>query len=362
MYQFTTETIINSNKDSNGVLAKFSGANGVFSVSRVGNFKAVEVLDCYKNPYVAPVKAKVTKTITVNANSAKVYRLYIELNRVGSNTADFAKHLSRNGMEKFYEVTGVTGASALASAFVAAIKKENVFKDNIYIVPSNTNAELVLEVTDEYNRFVKVEIQEVVNTSLTGYDSFTVLENVLSGATVVVGTEGFGTIKQITKNLRLPTLANTNWTSINQEERPIPGGEYTQYSIRIKTNRPELGGNNAVGQEIKSVTSHIFYVLGTLRDAFETALGNAGIKILAGKPGAGALKLTYTDSTIAVRDNTTPTLTGAVGTVTYTSATAGVATVVGATGVVTGVSAGTSVITATDAAGNTGTFTVTVIV
>lgn len=358
MYQFTTETIINSNKDSNGVLAKFSGANGVFSVSRVGNYKAVEVLDCYKNPYAAPVKAKVTKTIAVNANPAKVYRLYVELNRVGSNTADFAKYLSRNGMEKFYEVTGVTGASALATAFVAAIKKENVFKDNIYIVPSNTNAELVLEVTDEYNRFVKVEIQEVVNTSLTGYDSFTVLENVLSGATVVEGTEGFGTIKQITKNLRLPTLANT---SINQEERPIPGGEYTQYSIRIKTNRPELGGNNAVGQEIKSVTSHIFYVLGTLVSAFETALGNAGITILAGKPGAGALKLTYDDAIIVVGDKTTPTLTGAVGAVTYTSATAGVATVVGATGVVTGVSAGTSVITATDAAGNTGTFTVTVI-
>lgn len=57
MYQFTTETIINSNLDSNGPTPKYYNTNDIFKVTRVGNFKASEVVS-FKNPYVAPVKKK----------------------------------------------------------------------------------------------------------------------------------------------------------------------------------------------------------------------------------------------------------------------------------------------------------------
>ena len=39
MYQFTTTTIINSNLDSNGVTAKYSGDAAKFVVTRVNTFK-----------------------------------------------------------------------------------------------------------------------------------------------------------------------------------------------------------------------------------------------------------------------------------------------------------------------------------
>ena len=361
MYQFTKETIINSNLDSNGISTRFSASNGVFNVLRSGNFKAVEVLSCYKNGYVAPEKEKLVKTIALSPTATKVYRLYVKLNRINSYTSDFSNDMSYNALEKYYEVTGVANAADLVAAFETIINKENRIKDNPYFTVSKNSAELTLEVVDEYTHFVKVEIQEIITTSLTGYDSFTVVENVLGGGTLTPGKEGFGTIKQITKNLRLPTLANTNWLALNQEEKPVAGGQYTQYSIKIMTNRGDMGGVSAMGQNVESITTHIFYVLSTLVSDWETALATAGITITAAKPGAGAFTLVYKDSTIVVGDTSTPTVTGAKGAVTFVSATVGTATVVSTTGVATGVAAGTTVITATDAAGSTATFTLKVI-
>lgn len=361
MYQFTTETIINSNLDSNGVLAKFSGANGTLSISRVGNFKAAEVISCFKNAYVAPVKEKIVKTVTTVPTATKVYRLSIKLKRQDSYTSDYANDMSYNALQKYYEVTGVSTAAALVTAFVAAINKEARLRDAFYVTPTDGgSASLTLEVVDEYTHFIAATIEEVTYASLTGYDSFTTLEDLFATGSVTVGKEGFGTVKQISKNLRLPTLANTNWTAINQEEKPVAGGQYTQYSIRIKTARGAMG-MNVVGQSVDSITDHIFYVLSTLVSSFETALTNAGITIVAAKPGAGAFNLTYADSTIVVGDTASPTLVGANGAVTYVSATTATATVDANTGVLTGVAAGTSVITATDAAGSTDTFTITVI-
>lgn len=294
MYQFTKETIINSNLDSNGVSTKFfaDDANNVFSVLRSGNFPAARVTSAVKIPYVAAVKETLTKTIvTANSDATKVYRLYIKLKRVGSFTSDYANAMTRNFLEKFYEVAGVSGgtASTLVASLETAINKENTFKDNVYFTVSKSGAAITLTAIDEYTHFEKVEIQEVKasSASLTGYDSFTVLENVLTiaGGTYTIGTEGFGTVKQITKNLRLPTLANTGWLAIGQDERPVPGGEYTCYILKLKTVDTEQGGVSTIGQELTSITTHKFYVLGTLVTAWELAMTEAGLQIALAADG-----------------------------------------------------------------------------
>ena len=292
MYQFTKETIINSNLDSNGVSTKFfaDDANNVFSVLRSGNFPAARVTSAIKIPYVAPVKEALTKTVTTaNSNTAKIYRLYVKLKRIGSFTSDYANAMTRNFLEKFYEVAGVSGGTAttLVASLETAINKENNFKDNVYFTVSKTGAAITLTAIDEYTHFEKVEIHEVLasSASLTGYDSFTVLEDVLATGSLTVGTEGFGTVKQITKNLRLPTLANTNWLAIGQDERPVPGGQYTAYVLKLKTVDAEQGGVSTIGQELTSVTTHKFYVLSTLVSAWETALTEAGIQVTLAADG-----------------------------------------------------------------------------
>lgn len=352
MYQFTKETIINSNLDSNGVSTRFSASNGVFNVLRSGNFKTVEVLSCYKNGYVAPVKEKLVKTIVLSPTATKVYRLYVKLNRINSYTSDFSNDMSYNALEKYYEVTGVATAADLVAAFETIINKENRIKDNPYFTVSKNSAELTLEVVDEYTHFVKVEIQEIITTSLTGYDSFTVVEDVLGGGTLTAGKEGFGTIKQITKNLRLPTLANTNWLALNQEEKPVAGGQYTQYSIKIMTNRGDMGGVSAMGQNVESITTHIFYVLSTLVTDWEKALATAGISIDTVNKTVTAV--TITSSTLDISS----VVAGTAHQVTYTTTPSGVTGAIFALNTVASTVAGTADWTKV-AVSNTGLITLT---
>lgn len=86
-----------------------------------------------------------------------------------------------------------------------------------------------------------------------------------------VGKEGFGTYSFLLHNLRLPTSARTRAFGINQDETPIVGAKYNQYTIHYCTNRGVLG-LNAVGDTVKSVTTHVFYVKSELAADFEAAL------------------------------------------------------------------------------------------
>ena len=61
-------------------------------------------------------------------------------------------------------------------------------------------------------------------------------------------------------NLRLPTLANTYFWSVNKSQMPIVGGKYTQFIIRICVERDGIAGG-IVGERAKSVTTHVLYVL-----------------------------------------------------------------------------------------------------
>lgn len=352
MFQFTKELILNNNN--------FSVANGTLSISGFGNFKASEIVSCYKNPYVAPVTESLKTTITVTPTSTKVYRLLITLKRVDSNISLYASDMSYNALQKNYEVTGVSTAADLAAAFVTKIKNENNLRGEKHLIASNVTTELTLTGVNEFQRFVKVEIQELTTSSLTGYDSYASVQDVISTGSLTKGVIGFGTVAWITRNLRLPTIDSRRYLAINQDELPVAGGQYTQYSIRIKVDRGPIG-MGVVGQSVASITDHIVYVLSTYTSAFETALGTAGISILAAVPGAGAFKLNYVDSTIVVGDTSVPTVVGANGAVTYSSATEANATINTNTGVITGVAVGTSVITAIDSVGSTATFTIKVI-
>ena len=74
------------------------------------------------------------------------------------------------------------------------------------------------------------------------------------------GLEAFGDYNWIIHNLRLPTLANTYFWAVTKSEMPVVGGNYTQFIIRVCTERDGIGGE-IVGQRATSVTNHVLYVL-----------------------------------------------------------------------------------------------------
>ena len=266
MNNFTTETIINTDL--------FSVADGVLKVKKVGNYKATDVVSVFKQPGADAVKEIATITIPAGV-ATKTYRLQIVVKQVGANVSEFANSLTRNNKILQFEVAG-SAAATMASDLEAAIKAYNRDSKNAKCTVSVNTATLTLTGVDEYIRFASVEFHELVE-SVTGYDSFEVKA---TGTVSTPGSEGFGTPRWIMQHLRMPTLANTGWTALHQDERPIPGGLYTQYSLKQAVKRGELQGMGAVGQEMTSVTTHVFYVLtGAVSTAFETACTTAGITI-----------------------------------------------------------------------------------
>ena len=370
MFQFTTETIIKSNVDSSGATKFFANGN-TFSVLRAGNFKKAEVVSVFKNPYSAAVKETLVETLTGTYTATKVYRLAIDAKLSGSANSEWANEFVIRSKRFFYEITGVSTAAGAAEAFAKAVLREQTVSgfSLFTLVQTGSSAELTLTAGTEYQRFLKVEVQELLDNTvvngavLTGYDNYTVLEDLKAAPTsYTVGKQGFGTTTWLTKNLRLPTIDRTNYTAIAQDELPSAGGQYTQYSIRIMVRRGEMG-MGTVGQDVTSITTHIFYVLSTQVSAFESAMTTAGLTILNAIPASGSeFVITADDSTIVVGDFATLTPVGAVGAVTYVSGTTATIATVDANGVTSaGLQAGTTVVTGTDSLGNTGTITLTVI-
>ena len=308
MNNFTTETIINTNL--------FSAANGVLKVKKVGNYKAADVVSVHKQPGSNAVKEIAAITIPAGV-ATKTYRLQIIVKQVGANVSEFANSLTRNNKILQFEVAGSTTAATMATALEAAIKAYNRDSKNAKCTVSLNTATLTLTGVDEYIRFASVEFHELVD-SVTGYDSFEVKA---TGTVSTPGSEGFGTPRWILKNLRMPTLENTGWTALHQDERPIPGGLYTQYSLKQAVKRGELQGMGAVGQEMTSVTTHVFYVLtGAVSAAFEAACATVGIQIDTVNKAVTAVTLgnisiaaAAATSGVAITYTTTPSgVTGAI--------------------------------------------------
>ena len=64
----------------------------------------------------------------------------------------------------------------------------------------------------------------------------------------------------LAENLRFPSYPNLRYAAEHAEERPIEDALYDMYSFDYVSERKGLHGQSAVGQMIKSVTTHVFYV------------------------------------------------------------------------------------------------------
>ena len=68
---------------------------------------------------------------------------------------------------------------------------------------------------------------------------------------------------------------NLRWGHILQDEAPIPGAKYNQYTIYY-CKKVGVQGMDHVGDLVTAITRHIFFVNDSLKTAWETALANVG--------------------------------------------------------------------------------------
>lgn len=296
MFQFTKERIINSvlydgvnvfqgqaedkSKKQEAVLRVIPGDN-FYKDSKLGKTSKIT-----KTAYEAPVYEKLVSTIDISKadKNSNIFRLSVVLKKVDEYQSDYMDATTYNHKQLWYEGKGSTAAEVVAD-LIKAVKNEKNQSANVYVSIEGTGSQLTITCTDYAQKLVSVELQQVFAplnsttgyTTLTGAESYQVLQDLLSVGTLTNGTVGFGTTRQLMKNHRLPTIANTSWFASHQDERPVPGGKYNQYQMTIETERDNMG-TSVVGQTAISKTNHIFYILdGDVSKAFEDAVKAAGL-------------------------------------------------------------------------------------
>lgn len=304
MFQYSTETIINSNNGNlpiGGSKVRYAavtmGANGIatgtdaFIVDGVGlyhknNIKRVTVAEFVAS---APEIVK----ITVPAMTAdEVYRLAIYTSQEGLSTSTYADAQLFHKKPFFYEITATGVMQDDIDALVALINGEMQKTDFNYFTAAGSATEITLTADDCYTRFQKVRIDEVAlagnNTGWEDYVPTTVqwvrkdsmdftlvpVGTTVNGVALMqLGTEGAGTVARLIKNLRIPTDANTNVFGADTGGKPIPNGQYDQVTIEYETDRRHIGGQ-VMGAKDVSLTTHTFFVEKTGAASFVTELAS----------------------------------------------------------------------------------------
>lgn len=272
MFQYTNTIVLNSLRDVTTGLNKIVTVEGSDSIEvrRVNKFLKSNVSAMYKRVASDPVIGKAEFTIT--NPGAGIYRLKLYIRLSGSQNSYYSNDFVFKGKPFVYEfkiASNATAATDVAKEIKRVIDKIQAFYGDKYIKTEVVENKLTIHGVDEYQLFTEAKIQKL-NTAANNPLTNEVFEDVTEG-TITKSVEGFGTYTHILKDLRLPTIEARKFEAVNQEELPVPGAKYNQYIIEYKVDRGLFGGA-AVGQQVTSKTTHVFYVLDSLATEFETAL------------------------------------------------------------------------------------------
>lgn len=306
MFQFTTTNVINSDKDltTGKPLWTTKDAAGStpasLNIKRVNNFIATNVVAIYKAVAQDAENAKVTFDFAqVSGTPGDVFRLHIYVGlSQASQSSLYANDLQWKGKPFSVDFVWGTNATDTVKKLIKTINKYSAMVYNKKLLNvTNSGTYITIEATDEYQRFRFINIEKFDADAYHGMGEYNVvrsLDNLTkknSNAEVTataegyfVGKEGFGTYPFLLHNLRLPTYARNRWLALNQDETPIVGAKYNQYTIYYCVNRGILG-DNAVGDMVKSRTTHVFYVKQDLATTFEAALAKVGTVITVNGKG-----------------------------------------------------------------------------
>ena len=303
MFQYTTETIINSEKgklidgsrfgvfsaagSENGTaLASGATAQDFLLIDGVNSFVLGNIKKIYKSPFRPEAKATATLDLTsaTMPSAKKVLRLTVVLREQGTVRSSMQNAYLHKSKPFHYEieVPAANTAASVVAALAKLVNKDMSMTDFNFFKASTNDNKLVLTADDCYIQFVDVKLEEVLDIE----DNATPLGSKLLGTNVVkeiagltltktAGDEGAGTVTRLVKNLRIPTGASINPFAADQGGRPVPGGEYDQYLIEYETNRRHVSGGVVGSAGEVSLTSHVIFI-----NKANAALATAWDKVL----------------------------------------------------------------------------------
>lgn len=299
MFQYTGTYLINSNLDSSGKPKWTSQAEdtmqdpvvkGSFNVKRVNKFIKDNVVSITKRVGYNPTLS--TVTFTIENDGIGLYRIALYIRYEGNRNSYFANDMVFQGKPLWIEYEIKSNSESTTDIANRIVKNAQLYKQmfdgKVFTISAAGNI-VTIAAMDEYERFIKADIEKFLTNDNTCQcsDVCSCSYQVIKGAkladdpeydaqnTIVQGKVGFGTYSNILYDLRLPTMEARRFGGINQEELPIPGALYNQYTITYCKNRGILG-SDAVGHVVKSATIHVFYVNQAVATEFEAALANIG--------------------------------------------------------------------------------------
>ena len=292
MFKYSVTSVINTINDYATGLPLFEGLVGEtqtdgtvlenrLKIKRGLEFKKSNVQAIYHRGYRAAVNPEYKVALDTVAATPGIYRISLYVTLSGSQDERYANTRVLKGKPIFveFEVTAKENTAALVADKVIAITKkylQMVYEDKIINIVNDSNTGIIIKGISGEQRFSKVALEKWENNDWTTLDESI---NGVAGTKITVtaiGDNGFGTYRNIIKDLRLPTAANTRWTHIAQDEIPVVDGTYDQYTIVYCVHRGVLG-SDAVGDDVTSITEHVFYVKSDVNEAsFKDAIAILG--------------------------------------------------------------------------------------
>lgn len=288
MFDFQKEVIINSNVLEDGVTPRFkamTGAVNLFRVLRCADYRKEGLIDgiVYKTMYnkgAAPFATFDVPTV------AGIYRVIVGFSLDGRYLSDYAYPWYKFGKPVMAEFE--LDDSNLAEAQEIMIKAiEMAIPENYRFarITKEGSDKVKVSGTDSHQIIKVAELQKVVSLACPADACHEVEYQLVAKAVVEKNIMEVGTAAWIQENLRFPSYPNLRYDALNEEEYPVKGGLYVQYSFGYCSPRRGLHGQGTVGQALKSITTHTFYVLSSLADEFEEDLkkvfGDDSIKVVS---------------------------------------------------------------------------------
>lgn len=300
MFQFTTTTIVNSLKDYNfpdkNLITEVKEGSTVVGIHIKRDFKflADNIVAIYKRAAHDPQMAEATIDLTAVTAPAEdtTFRIAVYIRLSGSQNSYYANDFVFKGKPFYIEFLWRAGETA-ANVAKKVIKVAKKYQQMVYeyqLLDITENAGIItIKGTDEYQTLTKVDLEKFDENEGPWQEGGHVgafipvdtldEESVYHTGDVVTlvqqAVQGFGTYRNMIKDYRLPTAANTRWTRIIQDETPVVGAKYNQYTIVQCVKRGIMGGD-AVGEVVKSKTTHVFFVNQALATEFEAELAKIG--------------------------------------------------------------------------------------
>ena len=281
MFQFTTTHVINSDKDlTTGKDLWTTPDENTLIIKGINTLKKANVTSIYKA--VGEKEQLAKATITLNEEAAPfdtmkegdILRLDIYIRPTESDHSSYyANDLNHKGRPFTVEFPWMTDGATTAANLAKLINKYGLlmFGDKLLTVEVS-NKVVTLNATTEFQRFHVIDLYKFVDNGGNVYANE--WEKLPATGVITInpkGKEGFGTYSYILRNIKLPTTEHLRAFAPKQNEMPIPGAIYNQYTIEYCVNRGTLG-TNAVGDQVTSVTHIVLFVKNDLATKFETEL------------------------------------------------------------------------------------------